>query len=192
MKLKKLIFATTLIGLLIFDHGLTQSLEEQIDKCAKIEVSLIRLQCFDRLSKEPQIESPSEDKEPRFRLFGRNTERTSPPKKESVSEIKPPAPRVESAAITNVESSESDFGKEVIIAKEDTDKISSRIMGQFKGWTGKTQFELENGQVWEQSGNGILSIDIQNPNITIKRGVFGSYTLNVEGVNSSVKVKRIK
>ncbi len=29
--------------------------------------------------------------------------------------------------------------------------IESRIEGEFKGWSGDTQFHLTNGQVWQQS-----------------------------------------
>ena len=83
------------------------------------------------------------------------------------------------------------FGNENIAqADEEPDQITSRILGEFKGWSGYTKFQLENGQVWQQSSNGLLIVRINNPTVIIKKSFFGTYTLNVEGVNSSIKVRR--
>jgi hypothetical protein len=51
---------------------------------------------------------------------------------------------------------------------------------------------LENGQVWQQSSKGLLIVRMNNPTVTIKKSFFGTYTLNVEGVNSSIKVRKIQ
>ena len=85
------------------------------------------------------------------------------------------------------------FGSERIAqGDEETDQITSRILGEFKGWSGYTEFQLENGQVWKQSSEGLLIVRIKNPTVTIKKSFFGTYTLNVEGVNSSIKVRKIQ
>jgi len=66
-------------------------------------------------------------------------------------------------------------------------------LGEFKGWDGYTKFELENGQVWQQSSAGVLRVKINNPTVTIKRSrMSDTYMLKVEGLNSSVRVKRIE
>jgi hypothetical protein len=72
------------------------------------------------------------------------------------------------------------------------DQIQSRYVGEFTGWDGKTVFELENGQVWQQIGSGRMTYRVTNPMITIKRAFMGSYLLKVEGRNKSIRVKRIK
>ena len=83
------------------------------------------------------------------------------------------------------------FGNERIAQVEDeTDQITSRILGEFKGWSGYTKFQLENGQVWQQSSEGLLIVRINNPTVIIKKSFFGTYSLNVEGINSSIKVRR--
>jgi len=51
---------------------------------------------------------------------------------------------------------------------------------------------LENGQVWQQSSKGLLIVRINNPTVIIKKSFFGTYTLNVEGFNSSIKVRKIQ
>jgi hypothetical protein len=73
------------------------------------------------------------------------------------------------------------------------DSISSYIVGDFRGWTGTTTFKLENGQVWEQVDDSIVTIGArQHAKVTINRGAFNSYYMSVEGVTDSVQVKRIK
>ena len=71
--------------------------------------------------------------------------------------------------------------------------VSSRIIGKFAGWEGKTTFHLENGQVWRQVGSDKWSgVKLENPSVTIKPGFMGSWTLKVEGYNTTTKVKRVQ
>lgn len=74
-----------------------------------------------------------------------------------------------------------------------SETIISHLSGTFTGWSGDTEFKLENGQIWEQSDDSILSIAaIQNPQITITKGVFNAYYLSVNGVIGSVRVRLVK
>ncbi|MEM9101392.1 MAG: hypothetical protein AAGB12_03645 [Pseudomonadota bacterium] len=76
--------------------------------------------------------------------------------------------------------------------KEEADSIESRLVGPFTGWNGKTIFKLENGQVWQQSEKSNRHSRLDSPKVTISRGWLGTYRLKVEGMNASVRVKRIK
>jgi hypothetical protein len=71
-------------------------------------------------------------------------------------------------------------------------EITSRILGPFKGWSGKTVFTLENGMVWQQVEDDRASIVAESPSVTISPGTFGSWRLKVEGSNRTTLVKRIK
>jgi hypothetical protein len=73
------------------------------------------------------------------------------------------------------------------------ERIESRLTGPFKGWNGRTQFRLENGQVWRQSQADTFVVkEMDRPEVVIRRGRFGGYLLQVKGYNSSVKVERVK
>lgn len=73
------------------------------------------------------------------------------------------------------------------------DRVESRIRGSFRGWSGNTQFPLENGQVWEQAESGVLAgANLESPQVTITKGVFGAWFLRVEGYNKRVRVRRIQ
>ena len=71
-------------------------------------------------------------------------------------------------------------------------EMRSRIPGKFTGWSGNTLFKLENGQVWKQTTPGQFVVRLENPEVLIRKGLFGSYFLNVKGYGTRVKVERIR
>lgn len=69
----------------------------------------------------------------------------------------------------------------------------AHLDGTFTGWGGTTVFKLDNGQVWQQVDDSVLSIGaIKNPKITISKGLISTYYLSVEGVQDTIAVRRIK
>jgi hypothetical protein len=105
----------------------------------------------------------------------------------------PPAP-VASASPPSSRS-EAEFGYERTAdgKSKELKEIRSRHVPGFTGWTGKTVFRLENGQVWQQTRSGRMAYrGPDRPMITIKRGFMGGYQLTVEGINKKVYVKRIE
>ena len=169
----------------------SQSLDEELKRCSEITVSLIRLQCYDRLAKAPEVSSAQPAAEPKRRsLFQRRARNNSAQNQEQQNNTKATQEDspVESQMQTNAQSSDS-FGQ---VTQDQRNEITSRIIGQFDGWTGDTVFRLENGQVWRQSGNGFLKVSMNNPKVTIEKAVFGGFRLSVEGYNSRVKVKRVQ
>ena len=168
-----------------------QTLDEELKKCSEITVSLIRLQCYDRLSKEPEVRSAEVSNQSKRRnIFQRRSSDNAVKQDEqkTITEETNTKPSVASESDIINESSDN-FGK---VSKDDANEINSRIVGKFNGWTGETQFQLENGQIWRQSGNGFLRVSMNNPKVKIEAGMFGGYILSVEGYNSRVKVKRVK
>lgn len=71
-------------------------------------------------------------------------------------------------------------------------EVVSRIVGPFKGWFGKTEFQLENGQVWQQVEDDRFPFNADSPGVTISPGAFGSWRLKVDGSNRTTLVKRIR
>lgn len=74
------------------------------------------------------------------------------------------------------------------------DPIVSSIPGRFTGFDGTTTFHLANGQVWHQinSDSTLRGIRLDNPVVTIKPGLFGSWELTVKGYNAVAKVERVQ
>ena len=105
-------------------------------------------------------------------------------------------PTAATAATTSAATSGTGDDRGFEIQKmQDSDRtpITSRLVGQFKGWDGQTVFKLENGMIWEQADKDKFFIKVvENPVITIEPGAFKTWKLTVEGYSSHCKVKRIQ
>lgn len=175
-------------------------------KCARIANDAQRLSCYDRLATE-LIELGLSSMGPTGGAASPAPSSAAQQPQESPAADAPSAKTAEAAPSSGddlpaasgggaaaVASSEQGFGLERVEEAQDKDvkKIQSRYKGEFTGWDGKTVFPLENGQVWQQIESGRMAWKATNPMITIKRGFMGSYMLSVEGVNKTVRVKRIE
>ena len=173
-----------------------QTLQDQIEECSNIQVSLIRLQCYDRLTQKPVVSKPAETTRKKFRLRRNRNQVEDVARNESVTDENTDVISLQSSgtsSVKEIDESIETFGNERIAQVEDeTNQITSRILGEFKGWSGYTKFQLENGQIWQQSSEGLLIVRINNPTVIIKKSFFGTYNLNVESVNSTIKVRRIQ
>jgi hypothetical protein len=85
-----------------------------------------------------------------------------------------------------------DFGLEQEKAQQALQSVTANVVGGFRGWSGETVFELDNGQVWEQAGSGRYEYSGEDRAVVIERGFLGSFSLKPEGLNRTVRVKRIK
>jgi hypothetical protein len=168
-----------------------QTLDEELKTCSEITVSLIRLQCYDRLAKGPEVSVADASNQPKRRSIFQRRAKTE----KVVKEEQPSTDQVtrtdasDEAKSENIIEAKENFGK---VIENEANEISSKIIGQFTGWDGDTEFKLENGQIWKQSGIGFLKVSMNNPKVKIKEGTFGGYILSVEGYNSRVKVRRVK
>ena len=173
-----------------------QTLQDQIEECSNIQVSLIRLQCYDRLTQTPVVSKPAETTRKKFRLRRNRNQVEDVARNESVTDENTDVISQKSSgtsSVKEIDESTETFGNERIAQVEDeTNQITSRILGEFKGWSGYTKFQLENGQIWQQSSEGLLIVRMNNPTVIIKKSFFGTYNLNVESVNSTIKVRRIQ
>lgn len=159
-----------------------------LQTCAKIVSVLDRLDCYDALARSerdaaattPAGTVPAVPPAPA----------PAPAPAATPARAPVPAPPAAPAAVAADEA--EGFGFEERRMHETPDEIRSRYDGAFAGWNGKTVFKLENGQVWKQAEKGRMVHRAERPLITIRKGLFGSFRLSVEGVNKSVRVERIK
>jgi hypothetical protein len=71
--------------------------------------------------------------------------------------------------------------------------VRTRIAGQFKGWSGKTLFRLENGQVWVQADTSdtYWVTPQPGPEVEVRQAGFGGWKLYVLPNERWVRVKRV-
>lgn len=74
------------------------------------------------------------------------------------------------------------------------EEINSSIVKISGGIGSKKSYTLANNQIWKQIETNSLFIPKNNPNpkVTIKPKSMGSWSLYIDGLKRSVKVKRIK
>ena len=70
--------------------------------------------------------------------------------------------------------------------------IQSRIKGGFKGWAGKTIFELENGQIWKQRQSGKYRSKLDSPEVRISKNFMGFYVMEIVKTGRQIGVKRVR
>lgn len=186
----KIIAAATLV---FGATGAAADVSTELRRCALIDVSESRLACYDALSKREAERAAATAVA--ATPAGRAPAPVAAPAPSAAASAPPPVPSGSAPAASESapdSGGESGFGLEEQRAEE-TKLIRSRIAGTFDGWSGKTEFPLENGQVWRQSAGGkLVAKAVDNPEVEIRRGFMGVYYLQVEGYNRTVKVRRIK
>ena len=85
----------------------------------------------------------------------------------------------------------ADFGKPAEL--KEAEAMTARVVGTLREWKRGTVIRLDNGQVWRVTGDdtGYYPNVPENPEVTIKQGFFGGYVLEMQGVNSRIRVRRV-
>ena len=155
-----------------------------VAKCAEISGTPERLQCFDAAAvgakqvldearKKAEAEQQPESEESLLSWFG-----FSPAEK----------------PVTKPE----DFGKSVSLepSSNPISEISSKVIEFAQNAHGKSIFILDNGQVWRQIDGDTSEFYYREKDgplqVTISKGMMGSFVLKADGKSGSLKVRRVK
>jgi hypothetical protein len=180
--------ALALAGLLSAGPLAAQNESEMI-LCAQIRDDTERLECFDRVARQRSAEMETGAPEAQ-------AEKTQPaPAAAEVpaAAAPEPAPAPAPPPAAGNSSADTEFG--VDQPREDRGgvrSIRSHIVGFFRGFEGGTEVRLANGQLWRQTDAADLPVHKTDPEVVIEKGFFGGYRLSVDGLNRSVRVKRIE
>lgn len=84
-----------------------------------------------------------------------------------------------------------------VAAKEKLREITNapmhrKIDGAFKGWQGKTEFKMTNGEIWQQRIGGKFYKKLDSPNVIISKNNMGFYVMEITEINKKIGVKLIK
>ena len=138
-----------------------------LQRCRAIAEAAARLACYDALA-----------------LPARPGPRAAPAPANPAPAPASPAPAQPSAA--------DRFGMESKGLPAPADRIESRIRGRFEGWRANSLIRLENGQVWQVADNSWLRGEWDDPKVTVRRGLLGSFYLDIEGLTLSPRVRRVQ
>ena len=77
---------------------------------------------------------------------------------------------------------------------EKAEALESRLAGNFSGWSGRSTFRLENGQLWAQANTDSYeySPTLHTPAVKIIPASMGTFWLEIAGVHQRCRVKPLK
>ncbi|QYJ86629.1 hypothetical protein K0I73_02415 [Shewanella mesophila] len=145
-------------------------IEQQLANCAAIGDKLDRLICYDNLAANASNHNA-------------NRPIQAPVSKPVPA---PQAPVVATAAITAEES----FGKMPKEAPAQVTKLDMKVTSVSKDAYGALKIGFENGQVWKQKDNRRFKLKAGDT-VYIEKGALGSFMLGKEGINTTIRVKRL-
>lgn len=71
-------------------------------------------------------------------------------------------------------------------------ELSDTIKQPFTGWSGKTYFYLESGQVWQQRISGRYHYSGDDTSVIFSKNLLGFNTMELQATGKKIGVKRIK
>lgn len=71
-------------------------------------------------------------------------------------------------------------------------ELVAKVVPSFRGWSGKTVFHLDNGQVWQQRQSGNMRYSGSDATVVISTNLMGRYVMRHNDSGRSVGVKRIR
>jgi hypothetical protein len=142
-------------------------------RCRAIQNATARLACYDALPVPG-----SESRAPAAPV-------AAPPRAEPRAEPRaaPRAPEPQAPA---------QFGLEQKPNPAELQAIESSIPGNFEGWYPNAVIRLANGQIWQISDGSTRRVYKNNPKVTIRRAMLGSFFLEIEGENNAPRVRRVQ
>lgn len=71
-------------------------------------------------------------------------------------------------------------------------QLHASVLEPFRGWSGKTVFYLDNGQVWKQRSTGRHTYTGDDNRVVISQNRMGFFEMRLIAVDRSIGVKRLK
>jgi hypothetical protein len=165
--------------LLLMQSAVVESapdLVSEVQLCAKQLDNSLRLECYDKLS-------AANIKPAREKLTA--SENTSSKSASAMINQPPVAPVLQAEVLANIEQ----FGLPAKI--ETPEKIEAVVAAVEKNRLGKWQVNLRSGQQWHQTDSGRITLR-EGDVIYLETGSLGSYFLGKVGLNTRIRVKRVK
>lgn len=148
-------------------------------RCRVIADDKARLACFDALVPMPSRGVSAPAPEP----VGMPMPSPAAPPLAMKAEAPAPAPAPAPAA-------DPRFGLDKPAAQPEA--VTTTYPGTFSGWAPRQRLKLANGQVWQVADDTDGVYDLRDPKVTIRRTLFGSYVMEIEGAKRTLRVRRVE
>lgn len=105
---------------------------------------------------------------------------------------KPPAAPAVPVVAAPAQKPADSFGLPVRPPAGEPQAVQSSVGTDFAGWGPNQSIKLANGQVWQITDGSSVSMPRGARKVSVRRGMFGAFHLDIEGLNTSPKVKRLE
>lgn len=85
-----------------------------------------------------------------------------------------------------------DFGLQKKTLELGGESMTATASGSFGFWEPGQRIELANGQVWRITNDTGVYYKVDNPQVTIRKGLFSAFYLHIDGLSKALKVERIR
>ena len=77
-------------------------------------------------------------------------------------------------------------------SKTPSPSVESSVSADFDGWSPNDKIRLANGQVWQVVDGSSASVAPRARKVTVRAGILGGYLLDLEGLNTTPRVRRVE
>ena len=77
-------------------------------------------------------------------------------------------------------------------SKTPSPSVESSVSADFDGWSPNDKIRLANGQVWQVVDGSSASVAPRVRKVTIRAGLLGGFLLDLEGLNTTPRVRRVE
>lgn len=103
-----------------------------------------------------------------------------------------PAAAVSAALPAAAKTAEAQFGLPESRRPDAVEAVHSAVGASFSGWGPNSHIRLDNGQVWQVVDGSSVALPQGARKVSVKRALFGNFTLEIEGLNTAPKVRRVE
>lgn len=143
----------------------------ELQRCSAVTARDARLACYDSLA--AQFAVPSAIPSPSPTAAAKSSDKAG-------------------SVLAAVAAPVGNFGLEVQALKNEPEALASQIDGLFEGWSPNRAITLANGQVWQINDGSSAVLYLKSPKVKIRRGILGTFVLELDGTNETAKVRRLR
>lgn len=110
---------------------------------------------------------------------------------DALADATQPRPATASAT-TPAPSAEATFGLPESRRPDGIDMVRTAVGPRFAGWGPNSRIRLDNGQVWQVVDGSSVVLSEGARAVAVRRGALGSFYLDIEGLKTSPRVRRVE
>ncbi|WP_457389857.1 hypothetical protein [Roseateles sp. P5_E1] len=149
--------------------------QDGLQRCRAMTDSAARLACYDTLADAARVPAPP----------------ARPAAPAAVAQTAAPVTAMATTAAP-ARTGETTFGLPESKRPEAVESVESSVGPRFDGWGPNSRIRLANGQVWQVVDGSSVALPEGPRKVSVKRGALSSFYLDIEGLKTSPRVRRVE